>query len=237
MSTSQPPLHPFVLCLSDSGLSAFAFMISCFIFALSFAQPLQADSGLPPERPIRPGTPPPPQVEKERVVSSSQSFALSFPNKDWTVLSDPDENQEEIFELRLQHRNGEAFIHGRTGKRDPRGIKGSLIDESRQAKYLLEYDPETVESVISQEDYTGSALFCGRRRQGPARRACVLVAVALNGRSVVKIHALIDADTPRARNQLQAEVEDIFQSLERLKQDDVWTLPEAPQAQGEEEPA
>ena len=41
--------------------------------------------------------------------------------------------------------------------------------------------------------------------------------VVLHGREVIQIHSLIDSDTPRARQRLQAEVQDIVASLELLE--------------------
>lgn len=171
----------------------------------------------PQSRPRHPLRDPQPPKKKVRIPSQSGKFALTFPAADWSVIENDTDEQNQSYDLSLRHKNGTSFVRAHLDRRDNRGIEGSLIKESNQAKYLLEYDPESVEPKISTEDYEAEALFCGRKRQGPAGRACSLVKVALHGREVVKIHSLIDAETPLARKRLQEEVEAIFASLELIE--------------------
>lgn len=206
------------------GLKKRLFFALTLLFALSMSltQPdrqalaSDSDSNLRPP-PSRPGSEPQSPKETRRVPSESGRFALTFPTADWIVIQGDQDEQGQNYDLTLRHRYGASFVRAHHGRRDNRGIEGSLIEESAQAKYLIEYDPESVDPEISTEDYQASAVFCGRRRQGPARRACSLVKVALHGREVVKIHSLIDADTPLARKRLQAEVEAIIESLELIE--------------------
>lgn len=165
---------------------------------------------------VRPDRPAPPPKEMTRSQSASGKFALTFPTLDWIMIENDRDEENRTYDLSLKHRNGSSFVRAHIGRRDNRGIEGSLIRESAQAKYLIEYDPQSVDPEISTEDYQASAVFCGRRRQGPARRACSRVKVALHGREVVKLYSLIDADTPRARKTRAAEVSAIFESLELL---------------------
>ena len=171
----------------------------------------------PSELPLRPGQEAPDPDPKRRALSESGRFALTFPASDWFVVPGDEDEQKRRYDLTLRHRDGASFVRAHRARRDNRGIEGSLIKESEQAKYLIQYDPENVAPEVSTEDYEASALFCGRRRQGPARRACSLVKVVLHGREVIRIHSLIDADTPRARKRLQTQVEAIVESLERLE--------------------
>ena len=173
-----------------------------------------------PALPLRPDRAPPKPQEKIRRTSESGRFALTYPTPEWFVVPDDRDEQDQRYDLTLRHRDGASFIRAHRGRRNNRGIEGSLIQESKQAKYLIDYEPETVAPEISTEDYEASALFCGRRRQGPARRACSLVKVVLHGREVIQIHSLIDADTPRARKRLQSEVEAIVDSLELIEPDE-----------------
>lgn len=180
--------------------------------------PLAADSATPrPALPLRPDKAPPEPQKKMRSLSDSGRFALTHGTPEWFVVPNDQDEQNQTYDLTLRHRDGDSFIRAHRGRRNNRGIEGSLIQESNQAKYLIDYEPETVAPEISTEDYEASALFCGRRRQGPARRACSLVKVVLHGREVIQIHSLIDSDTPRARQRLQAEVQDIVASLELLE--------------------
>ena len=120
-------------------------------------------------------------------------------------------------DLAVYHRGGGAWVKGRLARRSNRGVEGALIDEATHAKYLIDYDPEDVAIHLSTETYRGSALYCGRLRQGNARKACSLVAVALHGRQMVRLHSLIDATTPGQRQKLLAEVENAFAGLRLLE--------------------
>jgi hypothetical protein len=141
---------------------------------------------------------------------------LTFPNREWFAVDPRTDPRFVELDLAVFHSGGNAWVKGRLARRSNRGVEGALIDEARQAKYLIHYDPETVETEVSLETYRGSALYCGRLRQGTARKACSLVGVALHGRRMVRLHALVDAKTPSQRAQLLAEVEAAFASLHLL---------------------
>ncbi|HIG00338.1 MAG TPA: hypothetical protein EYQ66_03375 [Myxococcales bacterium] len=151
-----------------------------------------------------------------RVVADSARFALTFPGKGWFAVDSQSEARFAGLDLAVFHREGGAWLKGRLARRSNRGIEGALIDEAVHVKYLVNYDPENVETEISLENYRGSALYCGRLRQGSARKACALVAVALHGRQMVRIHALVDAKTPRQRDTLLSELQRALASLEIL---------------------
>jgi hypothetical protein len=161
-----------------------------------------------------------------RVVADSARFALTFPGKGWFVVDPQSEARFAGLDLAVFHREGGAWLKGRLARRSNRGVEGALIDEAVHVKYLVNYDPENVETEISVENYRGSALYCGRLRQGSARKACALVAVALHGRQMVRIHALVDAKTPRRRDALLSELQRALGSLELL--DPPATPPGAP---------
>ena len=146
-------------------------------------------------------------------MSRSGSFALEFPAKDWYAATPRTSDEDADLDLAVYHRGGGAWVKGRLARRSNRGVEGALIDEARHAKYLLDYDPDEVEVNLSTETYRGSALYCGRLRQGKARRACSLVAVVLHGRQMVRLHSLVDAATPSQRQKLLAEIEGAFASL------------------------
>ena len=154
--------------------SLFCALLLFFTLSLSPALAADSDSNVRPP-PLRPGSEPQPPKETRRVPSESGRFALTFPTADWIVVESDKDEQGQSYDLTIRHRDGDSFVRAHRGRRDNRGIEGSLIAESNQAKYLIEYDPETVDPDISTENYEASALFCGRRRQGPARRACSLV--------------------------------------------------------------
>ena len=151
-----------------------------------------------------------------RVVADSARFALTFPGKGWFAVDPQSEARFAGLDLAVFHREGGAWLKGRLARRSNRGVEGALIDEAAHVKYLVNYDPESVETEISLENYRGSALYCGRLRQGSARKACALVAVALHGRQMVRIHALVDAKTPRRRDALLSELQRALASLELL---------------------
>jgi len=151
-----------------------------------------------------------------RVVADSARFALTFPGKGWFAVDPQSEARFAGLDLAVFHREGGAWLKGRLARRSNRGVEGALIDEAVHVKYLVNYDPENVETEISLENYRGSALYCGRLRQGSARKACALVAVALHGRQMVRIHALVDAKTPRRRDALLSELQRALASLELL---------------------
>jgi hypothetical protein len=188
-----------------------------------------------PSAPPFPRTPPSAQAHERmgdspapslRVVADSARFALTFPGKGWFAVDPQSEALFAGLDLAVFHREGGAWLKGRLARRSNRGVEGALIDEAVHVKYLVNYDPENVETEISLENYRGSALYCGRLRQGSARKACALVAVALHGRQMVRIHALVDAKTPRRRDTLLNELQRTLASLELL--DPLPTQPGAP---------
>jgi hypothetical protein len=188
-----------------------------------------------PSAPPFPRTPPSAQAHERmsdalapslRVVANSARFALTFPGEGWFAVDPQSEARFAGLDLAVFHREGGAWLKGRLARRSNRGVEGALIDEAVHVKYLVNYDPENVETEISVENYRGSALYCGRLRQGSARKACALVAVALHGRQMVRIHALVDAKTPRRRDALLSELQRALASLELL--DPPATPPGAP---------
>jgi hypothetical protein len=150
------------------------------------------------------------------VVAVSESFAMTFPGQDWFSVLPSKDPKFEGLDLAVYNRSGRAWVKARLARRSSRGVEGSLIDEASEAKYLIQYDPATVRTEISMDNYSGSALYCGRLRQGSARKACSLVAVVLHGHKMIRLHSLIDAKTPRQREVLLNQVETAFASLERL---------------------
>ena len=154
--------------------------------------------------------------EELLAVARSGSFRLTFPNREWYAVDPRNHPRLGKLDLAVYHAGGRAWVKGRLARRSNRGVEGALIDEAAEAKYLVAYDPDTVETKVSLEDYRGSALYCGRLRQGNANRACSLVVVALHGRQMIRLHSLVDAKTTRQRERLLAEVEAAFASLELL---------------------
>ncbi|MCS5638626.1 MAG: hypothetical protein NZ990_19115 [Myxococcota bacterium] len=155
-------------------------------------------------------------AESFLALSQSGSFALEFSGDGWYAVDPEAASDLAGFDLAVYHRGGGAWVKGRLARRSDRGVEGALIDEATHAKYLIDFEPEDVDIQLSTETYRGSALYCGRLRQGKARKACSLVAVALHGRRMVRLHSLIDATTPRARQRLLAEVESAFANLHLL---------------------
>lgn len=187
--------------------------------ALGSAAPANAEEspiGLPAAPPALAETGPLHRSEAFLALSRSGTFALEFPGEDWYGVN-PDASADLTgIDLAVYHRSGRAWVKGRLARRSNRGVEGALIDEATHAKHLVEYDPEDVEVHLSTETYRGSALYCGRLRQGKARKACSLVAVALHGRQMVRLHSLVDATTPARRQRLLAEVRSAFASLRLL---------------------
>lgn len=151
-----------------------------------------------------------------RIVSVSGAFALTFPGREWFAVDPRTHPELEGLDLAVYHKAGDAWLKGRLARRSNRGVEGALIDEAQQAKYLIQYDPDSVELELSEANYRGSAVYCGRLRQGTARKACSRVSVALHGRQMVQLHSLVDARTPRLRKRLLAEIDAAFASLELL---------------------
>ena len=149
-------------------------------------------------------------------MANSARFALTFPGPGWFDVDPESEARFAGLDLVVFHRDGGAWLKARLARRSNRGVEGALIDEAVHVKYLVNYDPEDVETDISLENYRGSALYCGRLRQGSARKACALVAVSLHGRQMVRLHALVDAKTPRRRQALLSELQRALASLELL---------------------
>jgi len=177
----------------------------------------QSPLAAPPLPPATAGNPPGQgPAESFLALSRSGSFALEFSAEGWYAVDPGAAPDLAGFDLAVYHRAGGAWVKGRLARRSNRGVEGALIDEAAQAKYLIQYDPEDVDVRLSSENYRGSALYCGRLRQGKARKACSLVAVALHGRQMVRLHSLIDATTPRQRERLLAEVERAFAGLRLL---------------------
>ena len=166
----------------------------------------------PPQSPLGSGS----TNQGLTVVAVSESFAMTFPGNDWFSALPSENPKFEGLDLAVYNRSGGAWVKARLARRSNRGVEGSLIDEASEAKYLIQYDPATVRTEISLENYSGSALYCGRLRQGSARKACSLVAVVLHGHKMIRLHSLIDAKTPRQREVLLSQVETAFASLERL---------------------
>ncbi|MDG2335517.1 MAG: hypothetical protein P8Q97_14965 [Myxococcota bacterium] len=147
-------------------------------------------------------------------VSQSGMFSLTLPGTNWFAVR-PDTRPELAgLDLAVFRIGGGGWIKGRLARRSNRGVEGALIDEAVHAKYLIEYEPDAVETNLSLDAYRGSALYCGRLRQGSARKACSLVAVQLHGRQMIRLHSLVDAKTPRLRAVIQAEVEAALSSLQ-----------------------
>ncbi len=174
--------------------------------SLSKAGPLHA---LPPTAGNR-------EAEEKALVSRSGAFALTFPGPEWFSVDPDSEPEDRDYDLVVHHPSGGAWVKGRLARRSNRGIEGSLIEEASHAKYLIDYEPDRVTTRISPDSYRASALYCGRRRQGIAREACSLVLVTLHGRRMVQLHSLVDAATPRRRENLQRQVEAAFESLRLL---------------------
>ncbi len=151
-----------------------------------------------------------------RIVSVSGAFALTFPGREWFAVDPRTHPELEGLDLAVYHKAGDAWLKGRLARRSNRGVEGALIDEAQEAKYLIQYDPDSVELELSEANYRGSAVYCGRLRQGTARKACSRVGVALHGRQMVQLHSLVDARTPRLRERLLAEIDSAFASLELL---------------------
>lgn len=218
MLPSVPPNHlPSLPCRPSRPRRALLVFLLCSMVSDTGAAEASDPTALPPRPTDRAQDR---AHEPVRAISESGSFAVVLPNSDWVIVRGETDDRGKPLDLMLRHRDGQSFVKGRLARRHNRGIEGSLINESQQAKYLIHYDPESVEPELSDEDYTGSALFCGRLRQGPARRACSLVRVTLHGRQVIQLHSLIAADTPLARKRIQAQVETIFDSLKPLKPDE-----------------
>ena len=150
------------------------------------------------------------------MVSVSGAFALTFPGGEWFAVDPRTHPELEGLDLAVYHKGGDAWLKGRLARRSNRGVEGALIDEAQEAKYLIQYDPDSVELELSEANYRGSAVYCGRLRQGTARKACSRVGVALHGRQMVQLHSLVDARTPRLRAQLLAEIDAAFASLELI---------------------
>ena len=107
--------------------------------------PLAADSATPrPALPLRPDKAPPEPQKKMRSLSDSGRFALTHGTPEWFVVPNDQDEQNQTYDLTLRHRDGDSFIRAHRGRRNNRGIEGSLIQESNQAKYLIDYEPETV---------------------------------------------------------------------------------------------
>ena len=186
--------------------------------------------------PIGVAPPPPPAPaallrgqgqEDERLVARSGTFALTFPNQEWFAV-DPDERPDLAgLDIAVYRAGGGGWVKGRLARRSNRGVEGALIDEASHAKYLIEYEPDTVRTELSLETYRGSALYCGRLRHGSAREACSLVAVRLHGRQMIRLHSLVDAKTPRMRKAILAEIESAFASLETIPPASVKSRPES----------
>ena len=184
--------------------------LACFLLALMPGAAFSAEPPSPSATDI------PAAQGSIRVVSVSGAFALTFAGGEWFAV-DPRTNPElEGLDLAVYHKGGDAWLKGRLARRSNRGVEGALIAEARQAKYLIQYDPDAVEMELSESDYRGSAVYCGRLRQGTARKACSRVSVALHGRQMVQLHSLVDARTPRQREALLAEIDAAFASLELL---------------------
>lgn len=187
---------------------------------LGAANPVHAQESplaAPPLPPAAAETPhPQKRAESFLALSRSGSFALEFSGGDWYAVDPEAASDLAGFDLAVYHRGGGAWVKGRLARRSDRGVEGALIDEATHAKYLIDYEPEDVDVQLSTETYRGSALYCGRLRQGKARKACSLVAVVLHGRRMVRLHSLIDATTPRARERLLAQVESAFANLHLL---------------------
>ncbi len=150
-------------------------------------------------------------------MAVSETFAMTFPGEGWFSVLPSSDAEFKGLDLAVYHRGGSAWVKARLARRSNRGVEGSLIDEATEAKYLIRYDPATVRTKISLETYSGSALYCGRLRQGSGRKACSLVAVALHGRKMIRLHSLVDAKTPRQREVLLGQVEAAFASLQRFE--------------------
>ena len=185
--------------------------LPCLVSVLVAGTPLGAE----PPSPLEPEGPPT-ASKSIRIVSVSGAFALTFPGPEWYAVNPEIHPEFEGLDLAVFHKSGGAWLKGRLARRSNRGVEGALIDEARQAKYLIQYDPDSVKMELSEADYRGSAVYCGRRRQGTARKACSRVGVALHGRQMVQLHSLVDAPTPRLRERLLAEIDSAFASLELL---------------------
>jgi hypothetical protein len=187
-----------------------------FILLGALGDPLRAEPA--PYSPAAPIAPLPDETnEGLRVMAVSEAFAMTFPGEGWFSVLPSSDAEFKGLDLAVYHRGGSAWVKARLARRSNRGVEGSLIDEATEAKYLIQYDPATVRTKISLETYSGSALYCGRLRQGTARKACSLVAVALHGRKMIRLHSLVDAKTPRQREVLLAQVEAAFASLQRFE--------------------
>jgi hypothetical protein len=150
-------------------------------------------------------------------MAVSEAFAMTFPGEGWFSVLPSSDAEFKGLDLAVYHRAGGAWVKARLARRSNRGVEGALIDEAIEAKYLIQYDPATVRTEISLETYSGFALYCGRLLQGTARKACSLVAEALHGRKMIRLHSLVDAKTPRQREVLLAQVEAAFASLQRFE--------------------
>ncbi|MDE0887277.1 MAG: hypothetical protein OSB70_17275 [Myxococcota bacterium] len=175
------------------------------------APSLNAEITAPPQAGGESAEEPPPE---STFVSQSGTFSLTFPGSNWFAVKPETRPELAGLDLAVFRIGGGGWVKGRLTRRSNRGVEGALIDEAENAKYLIQYEPNAVETNLSLGAYRGSALYCGRLRQGSARKACSLVAVRLHGRRMIRLHSLVDAKTPRLRAAIQAEVESAFLSLQ-----------------------